>query len=58
MMSIDEMTLSFGAFETLVMLTSVLVLNYIVQDDRSHWLVGAQLIAVYILVAVSAFFIE
>ena len=56
-MGIDQMTLSFGSFETLIMLTSVIVVNYIVQGGKSHWLVGFLLVAAYIIIAVAAFWI-
>ena len=57
MIGIDEMSLSFDGFETLIMLTSVLVVNYIIQDGKSHWLVGALLVASYLIVSVSAYYI-
>jgi Ca2+:H+ antiporter len=57
MIGIDDMSLSFDAFETLIMLTSVLVVNYIIQDGKSHWLVGALLVASYLIVSVSAYYI-
>ena len=57
MIGIDDMSLSFDAFETLIMLTSVLVVNYIIQDGKSHWLVGALLVASYLIVSVSAYYV-
>ena len=36
-MDVDDMTLNFGSFEIVVLFASILVVNYIVQDGKSHW---------------------
>lgn len=42
---IDQpMTLFFENFETVVLFSSVLIVNYLIQDGRSNWLEGVQLL--------------
>jgi Ca2+:H+ antiporter len=57
MIGIDHMSLSFSAFETLILLAGVLVVNYVVSDGKSNWLIGALLVASYLIVSVSAYYI-
>jgi Ca2+:H+ antiporter len=57
MIGIDYMSLSFSAFETLILLAGVLVVNYVVSDGKSNWLIGALLVASYLIVSVSAYYI-
>lgn len=38
------------------MFVSVLIVNYLIQDGKSNWLEGAQLMGVYTIIAV-AFYI-
>lgn len=52
----QPMTLYFKSFETITMFVAVLIVNYLIQDGKSNWLEGAQLMAVYIIIAI-AFYI-
>lgn len=40
----QPMSLFFENFETVVLFTSVLIVNYLIQDGRSNWLEGALLL--------------
>jgi Ca2+:H+ antiporter len=40
----QPMTLFFENFETVVLFSSVLIVNYLIQDGRSNWLEGVQLL--------------
>ena len=57
MMGIDSMGLGFGSFETLIMRCGVLVVKYIIQDGKCHWLVGALLVGSFVIASVSTYFI-
>lgn len=52
----QPMTLYFKSFETITMFVAVLIVNYLIQDGKSNWLEGVQLMAVYIIIAI-AFYI-
>ncbi|KAH0138343.1 hypothetical protein KCU67_g9158, partial [Aureobasidium melanogenum] len=52
----DAMTLDFDGFQVAVLFIAVLLVNYLIQDGESHWLEGILLMAVYIIIAVSAWF--
>lgn len=52
----QPMTLYFKSFETITMFVAVLIVNYLIQDGKSNWLEGAQLMAVYAIIAI-AFYI-
>lgn len=52
----QPMTLYFKSFETITLFVAVLVVNYLLQDGKSNWLEGAQLMATYIIIAI-AFYI-
>ncbi|KAI8338959.1 Sodium/calcium exchanger protein-domain-containing protein [Chlamydoabsidia padenii] len=53
----QPMTLFFENFETVVLFSSVLIVNYLIQDGRSNWLEGVQLLSVYAIVAL-AFYVH
>ncbi|ORZ21486.1 Sodium/calcium exchanger protein-domain-containing protein [Absidia repens] len=53
----QPMTLFFENFETVVLFSSVLIVNYLIQDGRSNWLEGVQLLSVYSIVAL-AFYVH
>lgn len=55
-MTSKAMTLYFTLFETVSLLSSVFVVNFLVLDGRSNYLEGALLCAAYIIIAVAAFF--
>jgi len=52
----QPMTLCFDTFETAVIFTSVLIVNYLISDGQSNWLEGAMLLASYAIVALSFFY--
>jgi Ca2+:H+ antiporter len=51
-MGIDTMTLSFDTFQVAVLFVSVLLVNYLIADGKSHWLEGLQLMCLYLIIAV------
>jgi Ca2+:H+ antiporter len=51
-----EMTLYFTLFETVCLFVSAFMVNFLVLDGRSNYLEGALLCAVYVIIAVVAFF--
>jgi Ca2+:H+ antiporter len=53
-MGIDEMTLSFDLFQVAVLFVSVLLVNYLINDGKSHWLEGQLLVCLYSIIAVCA----
>ncbi|KAK3400112.1 Sodium/calcium exchanger protein-domain-containing protein [Sordaria brevicollis] len=55
-MGIEEMSLSFDTFQVAVLFVSVLLVNYLIADGKSHWLEGMLLICLYLIVAVCAWF--
>ncbi|KAK3502616.1 Sodium/calcium exchanger protein-domain-containing protein [Neurospora crassa] len=55
-MGIEDMSLSFDTFQVAVMFVSVLLVNYLIADGKSHWLEGMLLICLYLIVAVCAWF--
>ncbi|KAI0390379.1 Calcium/proton exchanger [Xylariaceae sp. FL0594] len=52
----EEMTLAFDTFQVATLFVAVLLVNYLIGDGKSHWLEGVQLIALYVIIAVCAFF--
>jgi Ca2+:H+ antiporter len=54
-MGIDDMTMSFDLFQVAVMFVSVLLVNYLIGDGKSHWLEGMLLICLYFIIAVCTF---
>ncbi|OIW32056.1 Calcium/proton exchanger [Coniochaeta ligniaria NRRL 30616] len=53
-MGIDNMTLSFDVFQVAVLFVSVLLVNYLIGDGKSHWLEGQLLVCLYLIIAVCA----
>jgi len=51
----EKMTLAFDTFQVVTLFVSVLLVNYLIGDGKSHWLEGVQLIALYVIIAVCAF---
>lgn len=45
------LTLLFDSLETLVLFFSVLLVKFAIEDGKSHWMSGAVLIVVYVIVA-------
>ncbi|MGE5474904.1 MAG: calcium/proton exchanger [Ignavibacteriales bacterium] len=52
----NPMDLIFHPYELAGIVLAVLIANFISQDGESHWLEGAQLIGVYIILAFAFFF--
>lgn len=46
-------SLSFDPFSALALTVSVIHSNFITADATSHWLLGVQLIIVYLLIAIA-----
>ncbi|KAK8191778.1 vacuolar calcium ion transporter-like protein /H(+) exchanger [Phyllosticta capitalensis] len=51
----DEMNLDFEAFQIAVLFVSVLLVNYLIGDGKSHWLEGMLLMTTYLIIAIAAF---
>ncbi len=51
-------SLVFSPFEILAVILAVLIVNYLSADGRCNWLEGAQLISVYLIIAIAFFFIR
>ncbi|KAI0525870.1 Calcium/proton exchanger [Xylaria bambusicola] len=51
-----DMTLAFDTFQVVTLFVAVLLVNYLIGDGKSHWLEGVQLIALYVIIAVCAFY--
>ncbi len=49
--------LVFTIFEVVAMIFSVMIINYLSTDGKCNWLEGAQIIAVYLIIAIAFFFI-
>lgn len=47
------MSIIFNEFELVAMIVSVLIVNRVASDGESNWLEGVQLVAVYIIIAIS-----
>ena len=52
----DDMTLFFDGFQIAVLFVAVLLVNYLIQDGKSHWLEGVLLMVLYVIIAVAAWF--
>ncbi|KAF2265793.1 Calcium/proton exchanger [Lojkania enalia] len=50
------MALYFDTFQIAVLFVSVLLVNYLIQDGKSHWLEGVLLMASYIIISLAAWF--
>ncbi|KAF9887018.1 hypothetical protein FE257_010634 [Aspergillus nanangensis] len=52
----DNMTLYFDGFQVILLFVSVLLVNYLIADGKSHWLEGVLLMMMYLIIAVAAWF--
>lgn len=50
------MTLVFDDFQIAVLFVAVLLVNYLIQDGKSHWMEGVLLMSLYIIIATSSWF--
>ncbi|KAJ5823003.1 Sodium/calcium exchanger membrane region [Penicillium robsamsonii] len=53
---VEDMTLNFDGFQVIVLFMSVLLVNYLIGDGKSHWLEGVLLIMMYLIIALAAWF--
>ncbi|CAG8974623.1 hypothetical protein HYALB_00009800 [Hymenoscyphus albidus] len=51
-----DMNLSFDGFQITVLFVSVLLVNYLIGDGKSHWLEGMLLQCLYLIIAVCAWY--
>ncbi|KAI1209526.1 Calcium/proton exchanger [Annulohypoxylon truncatum] len=51
-----DMTLAFDTFQVIVLFVSVLLVNYLIGDGKSHWLEGLILTCLYAIIATCAWF--
>ncbi|KAM0717443.1 hypothetical protein Q7P37_007295 [Cladosporium fusiforme] len=52
----EDMTLNFDGFQIAVLFISILVVNYLIQDGKSHWLEGVMLNITYLIIALAAWY--
>ncbi|KAL2006316.1 hypothetical protein VTN00DRAFT_9970 [Thermoascus crustaceus] len=52
----DDMTLYFDGFQIILLFVSVLLVNYLIGDGKSHWLEGVMLMTLYVIIAVASWF--
>ncbi|KAJ5144505.1 hypothetical protein N7476_005073 [Penicillium atrosanguineum] len=58
MMGVEDMTLSFGGFQLIVLVVAVVIVNYLILDGKSHWFEGTMLMVVYLVIAMSTWYID
>ncbi|KAJ5139207.1 uncharacterized protein N7515_004055, partial [Penicillium bovifimosum] len=55
---VEDMTLNFDGFQVIVLFMSVLLVNYLIGDGKSHWLEGVLLMMMYLIVAIAAWYVD
>ena len=50
------MTLNFDGFIIAILFVTILLVNFLIGDGKSHWLEGVMLMTTYIIIAVAAWF--
>ena len=50
-------TLVFNTFQVVAMIFAVMIVNYLSADGKCNWLEGAQLLAMYLIIAVVSYFV-
>jgi Ca2+:H+ antiporter len=53
----NPLTLVFNQFEIIALFGAVLIAAMVAQDGESNWLEGAQLLVVYVILALAFFFV-
>ena len=53
----SPMNLVFTPFELAILIASALITNRVIEDGRSNWFEGAQLLGIYLIIAVSFFIV-
>ncbi|KAK3112219.1 hypothetical protein LTR53_011735 [Teratosphaeriaceae sp. CCFEE 6253] len=51
-----DLTLYFDGFQISCLFIAIIVVNYVIQDGKSHWLEGMLLMVAYLVIAVAAWF--
>jgi len=51
-----DMTLVFDDFQIVVLFVAIILVNYLIGDGKSHWLEGVLLMALYVVIALAAWF--
>ncbi|CAG8383745.1 unnamed protein product [Penicillium salamii] len=54
---VEDMTLNFDGFQVIVLFMSVLLVNYLIGDGKSHWLEGVLLMMMYLIIAIAAWYV-
>ncbi|KAG8756310.1 hypothetical protein FRC14_003172 [Serendipita sp. 396] len=52
----QPLSLNFDTFEAVVVVLSVVVVNFAISDGRTNWLEGFVLMATYVLIGVAVFY--
>ncbi|KAL5387089.1 hypothetical protein DPSP01_003699 [Paraphaeosphaeria sporulosa] len=52
----EDMTLYFDTFQIAILFVAVLLVNYLIQDGKSHWLEGVLLMSSYVIISLAAWF--
>ncbi|QIW99173.1 hypothetical protein AMS68_004691 [Peltaster fructicola] len=52
----STLDLNFDGFQVVVLFIAIILVNYVIQDGRSHWLEGVMLMITYIIFAVAAWY--
>lgn len=50
------LNLSFDGFLVIVLVLSIWLVNYLINDGKSHWLEGVLLMLLYMIIALAAWF--
>jgi Ca2+:H+ antiporter len=53
----NPLTLVFNEFELIALMAAVLIAGLVSLDGESHWLEGAMLLAVYVIIALAFFWL-
>jgi Ca2+:H+ antiporter len=53
----NPLTLVFNQFELIAMMAAVLIAGLVSLDGESHWLEGAMLLAIYVIIALGFFWL-
>jgi len=56
-LAFTPMSIVFNTFELIALVATVLIANRVASDGESNWMEGVQLLAVYLIIAVSFFFL-
>jgi len=52
----SDLSLDLDGFLVAVLFISIILVNYLIQDGKSHWLEGVMLMVTYLIIAVGAYF--